>query len=407
MLDGKRQEELSGFCQDLLRSPSLSGAEREVGLRVAEAMRSHGYDEVTVDPCGSVIGQIRFGKPGPVLLLEAQMDHVETGDFTRWSQYPYGAFVRGSRLYGRGASDQKGCLAAMVMAGAFLRQDLADRLRGSLVVAGTVFQEKFEGVASRGVAMACSPDFVVTGEASGLELVRGQRGRAELLLETAGKMAHSSHPEFGVNAADSMVRLLAALSRSFQPPSDPFLGKGILVLVRLSTEPEEGVGAIPDRARAVFDRRLLAGETKEDVLSQLEEILEKEAAGDPSLQWKLTVASSEDRCYTGIPIRAEHFAPAWVLEEDHPFLEAAKAGLKGMGLDPRVSRGPGFGTNGCFYGGQLHLPTIAFGPSFAGLAHAVDEYIELDQLFGACRGYYGIAASALGGPGIFQEVCEK
>jgi putative selenium metabolism hydrolase len=407
MLDGRRKEELSGFCQDLLRSPSLSGAEREVGLRVAQAMRSHGYDEVTVDPYGSVIGRICFSKPGPTLLFEAQMDHVETGDFTRWSQYPYGAFVQGTRLYGRGASDQKGCLAAMVMAGAFLQQDLADRLSGSLVVAGTVFQEKFEGVASRGVAMMCSPDFVVTGEASNLELVRGQRGRAELLLETAGKMAHSSHPEFGVNAADAMVRLLAAVSRSFRPPADPFLGKGILVLVRLSTEPEEGVGAIPDRARAVFDRRLLAGETKEDVLSQLEEILKKEAAGDPTLHWKLSVAASEDRCYTGIPIRAEHFAPAWVLEEDAPFLEAARAGLEGMGLDPRVSWGPGFGTNGCFYGGQLRLPTIAYGPSSAGLAHAVDEYIELDQLFGACRGYYGIAASALGGPEIFQEVCGK
>jgi putative selenium metabolism hydrolase len=402
MLDSKREEDLSGFCQDLLRSPSLSGMEREVGLRVAEAMRSHGYDEVTVDAYGNVIGQIRFSKPGPTLLLEAQMDHVETGDFTRWSQYPYGAFIKGTRLYGRGASDQKGCLAAMVLAGAFLREDMGARLSGTLMVAGTVFQEKFEGVASRVVAMKCSPDFVVTGEASSLELVRGQRGRAELLLETAGKMAHSSHPEFGINAADAMVRLLAAIGREFRPSSDPFLGEGILVLVHLSTTPEDGVGAVPDRARAVFDRRLLAGETKEGVLAQLDAILKKEAAGDPALQWKLSVASSEDRCYTGIPIRGEHFAPAWVLEEDHPFLESAREGLEGMGLDSRVSWGPGFGTNGSFYGGQMRLPTIAFGPSSAGLAHVVDEYIELDQLFGACRGYYGIAASTLGGPGIFS-----
>lgn len=407
MLDPKREEDLSGLCQDLLRSPSLSGVERQVGLRVAEAMRSHGYDEVTVDAYGNVIGQVRFSKPGPTLLFEAQMDHVETGDFTRWSQYPYGAFIKGSRLYGRGASDQKGCLAAMVLAGGFLKEDLSSRLSGSLMVAGTVFQEKFEGVASRAVAMKCSPDFVVTGEASSLELVRGQRGRAELLLETTGKMAHSSHPEFGINAADAMVRLLAAIGREFEPSSDPFLGQGILVLVHLSTGPEDGVGAIPERCRAVFDRRLLAGETKDGVLAQLEAILEKEAAGDPALQWKLSVASSEDRCYTGIPIRAEHFVPAWVLEEDHPFLESAREGLEGMGLDPRVSWGPGFGTNGSFYGGQMCLPTIAFGPSSAGLAHVVDEYIELDQLFGACRGYYGIAASTLGGPGIFQEVCGK
>jgi putative selenium metabolism hydrolase len=406
MLDPKRENDLSGFCRDLLRSPSLSGVEREMGLRVAEAMRSHGYDEVTVDAYGNVIGQIRFPKPGPSLLLEAQMDHVETGDFTRWSQYPYGAFIQGTRLYGRGASDQKGSLAAMVLAGAFLKEDLARRLSGSLTVAGTVFQEKFEGVASRAVALKCSPDFVVTGEASGLELVRGQRGRAELLLETSGKMAHSSHPEYGINAADSMVRLLAAIGREFRPSSDPFLGEGILVLVNLSTAPEESVGAVPDHCRAVFDRRLLAGETKEGVLYQLESILKREAGGDPSMKWKLSVAASEDRCYTGIPIRGEHFAPAWVLAEDHPFVQSARQGLEGAGLSPRVSRKPGFGTNGSFYGGQLRLPTVAFGPSSAGLAHVVDEYIELDQLYGARRGYYGIAASALGGPGIFQEVRE-
>jgi acetylornithine deacetylase/succinyl-diaminopimelate desuccinylase-like protein len=295
----------------------------------------------------------------------------------------------------------------MVMAGAFLKEDLASRLSGSLMVAGTVFQEKFEGVASRAVAMKCSPDFVVTGEASGLELVRGQRGRAELLLETRGRMAHSSHPEYGINAADALVRLLAAIGREFRPSSDPFLGEGILVLVHLSSGPEEGTGAIPDRARAVFDRRLLEGETKEGVICELHEILNRMARGDASLEWKLSVASSEDRCYTGIPIQAEHFAPAWVLTEDHPFLDLARAGLEGMGIAPVVSDRPGFGTNGCFYGGRMRLPTVAFGPSSAGLAHVVDEYIELGQLYGACRGYYGIAASTLGGSGIFREVCGK
>ncbi len=406
MLDDKRENDLSGLCQDLLRSPSLSGVEREVGVRVAESMRSRGYDEVSVDAYGNVIGQIRFSHPGPTLLLEAQMDHVETGDFTRWSQYPYGAFIKGRRLYGRGASDQKGCLAAMIMAGAFLKEDLADRLSGTLVVAGTVFQEKFEGVASRAVAMLHSPDFVVTGEASGLELVRGQRGRAELLLETTGKMAHSSHPEYGINAADIMVRLLGAIGREFKPSKDPFLGEGILVLVHLSTSPEEGTGAVPDRCRAVFDRRLLPGETKEKVMGQLQDILERETADGPPLPWKLGISFSEDRCYTGIPIRGEHFAPAWVLGKGNPFLVSAMKGLEGVGLPPRVSGKPGFGTNGCFYGGQMNLPTVAFGPSSADLAHVIDEYIELDQLSGACRGYYGIAASTLGGPGIFQEVYE-
>jgi putative selenium metabolism hydrolase len=264
------------------------------------------------------------------------------------------------------------------------------------MVAGTVHQEEFEGVASRAIALRRVPDLVVIGEASGLKLVRGQRGRAEILLETFGRMAHSSTPERGVNAADRMVRILSEIRERFEPPEDSFLGRGILVLVSLSSLPAGAVGAIPDRCRATFDRRLLTGETREGVLEGMKALL-PDPMGEGGPDVRVSVARSEERCYTGAPIRGEHFAPAWALEEGHPFLRTALEGLASEGLPAEVSPEPGFGTNGCGTAGRMGIPTLVFGPSREELVHVLDEYVELDQLTRACRGYYGIAAAVLGG----------
>ena len=109
-------------------------------------------------------------------------------------------------------------------------------------------------MASRAIADTVDPTCVLVGEASSLLLERGQRGRAEIRLDTFGKMAHSSHPEFGINAADTMNALLAFLKQQFIPPRDPFLGEGILVLTSLYTSPAGTGGAVPEKCTALFDR---------------------------------------------------------------------------------------------------------------------------------------------------------
>lgn len=395
MLDGRRTSDLIALCQELVRRPSVSGRETDVARCVAEYMRSLGYDGVSIDSCGNVVGRICFSAPGGRLLMEAQMDHVETGDPASWSRYPYGAFIDGSRIYGRGAADQKGSLSAMILAGALLKEDLGTTLSGELFVAATVHQERFEGFSSRVVGEAVRPDRVILGEATDLQIARGQRGRAEIVVETHGAMAHSAHPEYGVNAANKMIKLVATLKECFRPPTDPFLGKGILVLTGICSSPLPGAGAIPDRCTATFDRRLLLGETQDAVTGQIRETVNRLAACDPSLKASIYISRGEERCYTGALLAGEHFAPAWVLSPEDEFLLRARSGLQRVGLPVRVCVRPGFGTNGCHYAGALGLPAILFGPSRQDRVHGVDEFIEIDELISACRGYYGIAASAL------------
>jgi len=396
MITLPRERELVGLCQEFIRRPSFSGQERKLASFVRESMLSFGFDHVEVDYYGNVIGKITFHDQGPRILFEAQMDHVEVADPFEWKYYPFGAFIDHDRIYGRGATDQKGSLAAMLCAAAYLKEDHREDLCGEIIVAASVHQEQFEGVSSRLIEGKYSPDFVVIGEASSLKIERGQRGRAEIELETHGKLAHSSRPSYGVNAAGNMVSLLTMISVLFRPSTDPFLGEGILELTNLLSFPEKSAGTIPEKCRAIFDRRLLVGETEKDVLEQIQEIIDFARKKNPDIQASLSISSAEDRCYTGVPIKGKHFAPAWLFPRDHFFVTKALDGLGNSGLLPLLAEGSGFGTNGSYYGGVKKIPTIAFGPSFESLAHITDEYIETSQLIKGCSGYYGIAREMLG-----------
>ncbi|MDI9371204.1 MAG: YgeY family selenium metabolism-linked hydrolase [Synergistaceae bacterium] len=399
-------DDLVQLCRELIRRPGISGREGEVARFTVESMRSLGFDSVTVDSYGNVVGEIVFGGDGPRLLLTAQMDHVDAGDAAEWTKYPFGAFIEDGRIYGRAASDQKGALAAMMTAASALKRESGDDLRGSLFVAGAVHQETFEREASRAIADLVEPDCVIVGEASDLALERGQRGRVEIRIDVIGRMAHSSHPEHGVNAGDVMVRFLTFLKARFRPPKDDFLGEGILVLTSLSSspcissgddgcEPRPDGGAIPERCTALFDRRLLSGETLEGVARQFDEIVAEASRAIPELRAEVSLPVMEDRCYTGAPIRGSRFAPAWTMPAGSPFLQSLSRALDDAGLRSEISSRPGFGTNGCHYAAERNIPTVIYGPSRRELVHTVDEYIDIDALLGSCAGYGAMARMLL------------
>jgi len=389
MLNEKRKDELVTFCREMIRTPSLSGQEKDVAELVAGNMKKIGYDHVEVDDYGNVAGIIRLGKGERTILLEGHMDHVEVSDPSKWTVDPFGAEIRDGKIYGRATTDMKGNLSAMIHAGALVKEDLKDQLNGTIVVAGSVHEECFEGVASESIGQKYNPDCVVIGEPSNLTLKRGQRGRAEVVLETYGKTAHSSDPSVGLNAIKKMVKALEAIEMDFTPENHPVLGKGILEVTDVISSPYPGASVIPDLCRATFDRRLLVGDTSEKVLKQVQDILRRVSEKDRDLQTRVYLAEGVDRCYTGKEIRATRFAPAWLYEENDPFVKRSLEGLRSMGIDPEISHYY-FCTNGSYYAGKAGIPTIGFGGSLETLAHVVDEYIEITQLAKACEGYYGI-----------------
>ena len=378
-------DDLISFTRSLVRCSSRYGEEEGVVSLILAQMTELGFDRAWRDANGSAIGIIEGKLPGPTILLDGHCDTVGVAPGLTWRHEPFAGDVEDGFIYGRGTADMKGALAAMIYAAAGL--DRA-RLRGRVVISVTVMEENLEGAALKDVMDAVSPAFVVIGEATDLRLNRGGRGRAEIHLETIGRPAHSSTPHLGRNAVHDMLRVIEAVER-LPMQSDVFLGRGILALTDIISDPYPAYSVIPSRCRVTYDRRLLPGETERDVLVAITGL--PEVAG---IELRAAIAQGEHTTYTGAVLRGPKFLPAFLFPEDHPFVQTAARGLRSAGLDTQMGAYR-FCTNAAYSAGVAGVPTIGFGPGREEDAHVVDERIAVADVVAAERGYRGIIEAAL------------
>ncbi len=376
---------LISFARDLVRIPGLSGEEHKVAQRVEFEMKSLGFDSVTVDEAGNVVGTIQGSEAGPTMVFDAHMDTVGISPGAPWPLDPFSGEVMEGALHGRGAADMKGALAAMVYAAVDLDRS---QLKGKVVISASVLEEVLEGVALEKVVAQTGADFVVIGEATGLDLARGGRGRAEVHLETVGKPSHSSAPQQGRNAVLDMMRVIAAVE-DLPLPQDALMGPAIFALTDIVSAPYPGNSVIPSICRATYDRRLLPGERADDILRS---ILERPELAD--IRLNATIGVGEYNSYNGYTFTQEKFFPAWLLPEDDAFVQAALGALHGSGIHSNT-RAYRFCTNAAWSAGVAGIPTIGFGPAQESDAHIVGEKLALDELIAAANGYKAIAQSVL------------
>lgn len=393
MLNKERETAVIELCQALIRQRSYSGEERGVAEVLEAQMKAMGFDEVTVDRYGNIIGCIRGKRPGKKLLFDGHVDTVPVGNPEEWTHAPFAAEIADGKIHGRGTSDMKGAVAAMTCAAANFAKDTDRDFAGEIYVAGVVHEECFEGVAAREISAFVKPDYVVIGEASQLNLKIGQRGRGEVVVETFGVPCHSANPEKGVNAVYKMAKVIEAI-RTLEAPHHPVLGDGILELTDIKSSPYPGASVVPEYCRATYDRRLLVGETKESVLHPIQQLLDQLIAEDSQLKAKVSYAVGTEKCYTGSDITGERFFPGWLYEEDADFVQSVKKKLEERGYTPEITQ-YNFCTNGSHYAGEAGIPTFGLGPSRENLAHTVDEHIEIEQLTKVTDCYYGVMEALL------------
>ena len=379
-----RDQRLIAFCQQAVRIPSPSGQEREVAQLMKRKMEEYGFDEVLIDRHGSVLGRMRGCRPGKTILLDGHIDNVDVIDADEWTHDPFGGEIDQGRIYGRGTSDMKGSVTAMISAVAHFAEDSGRDFAGEICVSCTVHEECFEGVSTR----LAKPDFVIIGEATSTTVKIGQRGRAEVVVETEGVSCHSSNPDKGVNAVYHMMAVIEEIRRII-PNEHPILGKGILELTDIISSPYPGASVVPALCRATFDRRTLTGENEAVILGQVEEAIARAREKIPGLKARTYLAEGKEVCWTGEAIAAKRYFPAWLIDEDNEYVQKALAGLKKAGIEAPISHFS-FCTNGSHFCGEAGIPCIGYGPSLESLAHVRDEYIEIEQLTKACRGFASI-----------------
>ncbi|MFQ5744729.1 MAG: YgeY family selenium metabolism-linked hydrolase [Acidobacteriota bacterium] len=380
------EQSLVEFTRELVRTPSVLGDEGEMAERVAAKMRELGFDSVEIDDAGNAVGVVAGKAAGPTILYDAHMDTIDVIPREAWKHGPFGGDIEDGRIWGRGSSDMKGALAAMIFAAGGLDRT---ELGGRVVVSGSVGEELIEGAALRVVMDNYQPDYVVIGEASGLDLVRAGRGRAELEIETHGKPSHASTPQQGVNAVHKMRRVIEEIE-AIEMPAHPFVGRAVMCLTDIISIPHPAHSVVPSGCRATYERRLLPGDTREQLLTDLQAAFERAGAADT----EISLAATGYTTYTGIRWDQPKWFPPWQLAEEHELVQVALRGLRQAGLDPGLASYQ-FCTNGAYSAGTAEVPTVGFGPSREELVHIVDEYLEIDQLIAACRGYAAISAAVL------------
>ena len=216
---------------------------------------------------------------------------------------------------------------------------------------GVVHEECFEGVAARQISHRVKPDYVVIGEASELNLKRAQRGRAE---DCTGDFWQTSSfrepPLAGLNAVYKMAEIIPRI-RNLAVPQHSVLGQGIMELTDIKSSPYPGASVVPDYCRATYDRRVLVGETQDSVLQPIIDLLKTMREEDAELDARVSFASGSETCYTGKRIEGKRFFPGWLYDEADDFVQAVLAGLRGAGLEPKLTQ-YSFCTNGSHYAGE-------------------------------------------------------
>lgn len=393
MLNAEEQQEVTKLCQAMVQARSLSGEEEQVANIVRAYMEKNAFDEVHVDRYGNIVGCIKGKRPGPKILYDGHIDTVPVPDPSAWTHDPFGGELVKGRIYGRGTSDMKGALAAMLVGAASFARKTKRDFAGSVYVAGVVHEECFEGIAAREISAKVQPDVVIIGEASELNVKIGQRGRAEVVLETFGVPAHSANPHKGVNAVLAMMQLMGEVEK-ITPCTQLVLGAGVSVLTDIISTPYPGASVVPSHCRVTYDRRLLVGETLESVMSPYTKAVEKLAAAHPTFKGKASYATGTEKCWTGATIEGQRFFPGWLFDEQEDFIQRALSGLRAAGQNPLISH-YSFCTNASHYAGEKGIKTLGYGPSLETLAHTIDEYIEESQLHAVTAGYIAISGALL------------
>ncbi len=366
--------DLLAFAQELVRVESISGQEKQIAHLIAAKMKSLSFDDVIIDPLGSVLGRIGSGDHS--LLFESHSDTVRVNDSARWQYPPFSGTISEGCLWGRGSVDMKSAIAASIFAAVSARDAgyLEDK---TVYVSCSVFEEDCDGEGINAMLEdgLLKPEFAVICEPSSNRIVSGHKGKAQIILRTHGRSAHGSAPEKGLNAVYEMAEIIQRVEQT-NNGLEPISGrKGSLVLSRISSQ-AVSLNAVPDMCEIYLDRRTVPGETIDKIEAEMQAMIAGKNA-----QWE--VDTVKRTAWTGAPITYRPLHQAWQTSIDHPLTQSCLRAFNAVFTqDPLPLSFWDFSTNAV--GLIKHgIPCIGFGPGDPKQAHMRDERCPIDQIEGA------------------------
>jgi len=235
LLTPKMETELIDFTQHLVRIKSVTGDEEEIIAFIEKKMKDIGYDEITVDSMGNVVGRIGDGKNA--VMFDSHIDTVDVRDEWEWDLPPFSGYIVDGYLWGRGSVDMKSGAAASIYAGAVAKNAGLDS-ETAVYVSCTVMEEDCDGENLKHVfeELDLKPNYVIICEPSGNKITLGHKGKAQISMKTHGVSAHGSAPEKGVNAIYEMAEIIQRVEKCNEELMKKDSPRGTLVMSNISSK---------------------------------------------------------------------------------------------------------------------------------------------------------------------------
>ncbi|MEM3921719.1 MAG: M20 family metallopeptidase [Nitrososphaerota archaeon] len=356
-----------------INSENPPGREAEIASFLAERLSELGL-KARVDAFNGRANCIGASKDfgGADLLLLTHLDTVPAGERRAWSTPPFGGVIRDGRLYGRGAADAKGCIASMLGA----LKALADggvELGGEGLVFAAVADEEAE---SQGVRRLLGSGFrsryAVVGEPTSFRVCVAHKGRLVAAVKIAGRCAHSSRPELGVNALYAAAELalgIEELSEKISGRRHPLLGSPIASATILRAGEKDNM--VPGWAEVILDYRALPDEDLSTIIDEFRRIAEE----------------IDRRRKTRHEILVLRWVPPSETDPSSRIIEAAAEAVRTvLGREPEIA---GFQAT-CdmsYLVNEARIPSVILGPGSLEQAHSVDEWVSVSELIAAAKIY--------------------
>jgi acetylornithine deacetylase/succinyl-diaminopimelate desuccinylase-like protein len=395
-----RKSELVEFAGRLVAAPSVNppGNEYDVARVILKEMEALGLEGTRVAGAASERPNLIYRQRGavgyPRLILNGHMDTKPVGreDRKLWNTDPLKPTIQDGKLYGLGAADMKGALAAILYAAAALRA-LDALVCGDLLVVLTADEEAGAALGAKWLVdhHELEADFCLVAEPCGLKedfesITVAGRNIAKFMTKVHGTQMHSSISDIfpSVNASAKMAwvlwRMATDLELTFEP--HPFYPQGPTVSIGSFVSGGVYYGVYPGYAEFASDIRLIPGMTIESVQADVEAFLSRLRNEDPELTVELEFEDSgKQRSWNG-------------LRGDEPFLEMLqRASQRVLGRRLPLTGFPAF-TDAYWFETHLGIPSIpAFGPGLLPLAHGPNEYVATEAIAQASK-MYALAALA-------------
>jgi acetylornithine deacetylase len=350
---------------------ATGGGESKIAAFVAAWLAAEGLAVQVVEPVpgrASVIGVLAGAGGGTSLMLNAHMDTVGAGGM----KDPFAPVVREGRVYGRGAYDMKGSLAAIMIAA---REAKKLKLHGDVIVAA-VADEEVASVGTAAVLKRVEADAAIVTEPTEMRLCLAHKGFAWLEVETRGVAAHGSRPDLGVDAVGHMGRILTEVlkldRRLHAGRGHLLLGTGTIHASLI--EGGQELSTYPARCVVKLERRTIPGEDGASALREIEEVIAAARKEDPALEASARLLMERPPSQLG--------ADSFVTEA------VEKAATEELRRKPEVI-GVAYWMDMAL-SNAVGIPTVAFGPSGEG-AHADVEWVDLASLETCVQVYLRVA----------------